>query len=158
MLCCMQCLWNHTHHLLVLARGIGSSFKFAPSGCLSGAWFHFSSHCPFHSDKSVWAQLLLAKFPAGFTWGFFYLKRRNRSPVFIPASSGKCQILVHWEFAQGKILLSWDKKKEEYISLFPKLTMDFGWMLWDSASLDLLEQEKKTQKMQWVGVTLKRWG
>lgn len=23
--------------------------------------------------------------------------------------------------------------------------MDFGWMLWDSASLDLLDQEKKTK-------------
>lgn len=33
--------------------------------------------------------------------------------------------------------------------------MDFGWMLRVSASLDFTEQEKKTQKMQQVGVTLK---
>lgn len=76
----------------------------------------------------------------------------------MPASSGRCQIVVHWEFAQGKILLSLNEKKEECINLFPKLTMDFGQMLWDSAPFDPLDQEKKIQKMQQVGVTLKRWG
>lgn len=102
------------------------------------AWFHFSSHCPF-LGSSCWQNFQLALLE------FFDLKRRNRSPVFIPASSGKCQIVICWEFAQGKILLIWNEKKEEHINLFPKLIMDFGWMLWDSASLDLLDQEKKTK-------------
>lgn len=103
-------------------------------------------------SSSWWQNLQLALLE------FFDSNRRTRSPVFIPASSGKCQIVVRWEFAQGKFLLSWNEEKEEHINLFPKLTMDFGCMLWDSASLDFTEQEKKTQKMQQVGVTLKTWG
>lgn len=120
MLCWVQMMYNMLTISKFWVRDRHFS-RFAPPVVSLAPWLHFPALCLFYSVISVSVQILLAKFPAGFTWLFFFsLKRRNRSSVLIPASSGKCQIVICWEFAQEKVLLRQNEKKEERNQFVPQ--------------------------------------
>lgn len=84
---------------------------FSSSDLLLAAWLHFSALCLFNSVISVWVQLLLAKFPTGFTWLFFSLKKKEQILSSYPCiiwQMSNCRLLRICT-REGFIKLQWEK-------------------------------------------------